>query len=279
MKQYPDGVPVPKVIKALLDVSRGLVALHSMSPPVQHRDLKLENVLMSASGNYVLLDFGSWSSDSPDLSQLTREELMRFGDSVERYTTLMYRPPEMADLYKGFKVSTKVDIWMLGCILFTLINNKHPFQDASTLAIVNCKFSHDAELCKKRPWKLIELCDWLLAQNPTDRPDANLLVSILETWDDQIQLSNLPQSVVDRIEKDSKFLGIGKQSKKKSGKSTDHLGGWGGAPVDSASNPPPTNPEWKADFGDLLDIQTEKVNIEQPRRSSAPSIELPNLLD
>ena len=28
----------------------------------------------------------------------------------------MYRPPEMCDLYKGYYVNTKVDIWMLGCV-------------------------------------------------------------------------------------------------------------------------------------------------------------------
>ena len=42
-------------------------------------------------------------------------------EQFEKYTTLMYRPPEMCDIYLGYKVDTKVDIWMLGTIY--LLNN------------------------------------------------------------------------------------------------------------------------------------------------------------
>ncbi len=41
----------------------------------------------------------------------------------------MYRAPEMIDPYLGFEVNEKVDIWMLGCVVFTLLTAKHPFQD------------------------------------------------------------------------------------------------------------------------------------------------------
>ena len=41
-------------------------------------------------------------------------------ESFEKYTTLMYRPPEMMDQYLGYQVDLKVDLWMLGCILYTL---------------------------------------------------------------------------------------------------------------------------------------------------------------
>ena len=34
-------------------------------------------------------------------------------ESFERYTTLMYRPPEMIDAFFGYPVSEKVDIWVL----------------------------------------------------------------------------------------------------------------------------------------------------------------------
>ena len=202
MQRCGSHVPVDKIMKALRDVTAGLVALDRMNPPVQHRDLKLENVLVNSQGNFVLVDFGSWSSDAPDLSKLPRDQLMQFGEIVERYTTLMYRPPEMADLYKGFKISGKVDIWMLGCMLFTLINNRHPFQNASNLAIVNCRYSFSQDECK-----LTELCAWLLAQSPDDRPSAQQLSDILATWSDSEALP-LPQSVLDRIEKDARLYGI-----------------------------------------------------------------------
>lgn len=39
----------------------------------------------------------------------------------------MYRPPEMADIYQQFEVSEKVDVWMLGCILYTMCFYVQPF--------------------------------------------------------------------------------------------------------------------------------------------------------
>ena len=270
MLKNPDHVPKETILKALRDIVSALIALQSMTPPVQHRDLKLENVLVNNSGNYVLVDFGSWSSDAPDLSTLSRNELMQFGEIVERYTTLMYRPPEMADLYKGFKISGKVDIWMLGCVLFTLINNKHPFQNASNLAIVNCRYTFSQDECKRYPPKLIELCSWLLAQNPHDRPTAEQLHELVTNWDEEVPLP-LPQAVLDRIDKDSRLYGIpsmarrgSTSSKKKSSVSVPRVleNSWSERmPTTSQSND-----TWQADFdfsnqssssqliGDLLDL-------------------------
>lgn len=269
MQKFPSGVPLEQILKALRDVTAGLVALHGMNPPVQHRDLKLENVLLNASGNYVILDFGSWSSEDPDLSKLSRDELMRFEETVERYTTLMYRPPEMADLYKGFKVSGKVDIWMIGCILFTLMNNKHPFQNASNLAIVNCRYQFDQNECKRYPSKLMELCAWLLAQNPVDRPSASELKQLLENWDSQINESLLlPQQVLDRLEKDARLYGLPSvpRSNRKEKKANGQIAieaavaagdaAWG--PTAQSSHP---NSGWEANFAsptvvNLLDMKS-----------------------
>ncbi|CAE7169396.1 Gak [Symbiodinium pilosum] len=34
---------------------------------------------------------------------------------------MIYRPPEMVDFYAEFPISEKVDVWMIGCILYTLM--------------------------------------------------------------------------------------------------------------------------------------------------------------
>jgi AP2-associated kinase len=40
---------------------------------------------------------------------------------------MMYRPPEMIDKFLRWNVTTKVDIWMVGCVAFTLCYALHPF--------------------------------------------------------------------------------------------------------------------------------------------------------
>lgn len=39
----------------------------------------------------------------------------------------MYRPPEIVDPYLKYKVDTKVDLWMTGCVLYTMAYFVHPF--------------------------------------------------------------------------------------------------------------------------------------------------------
>lgn len=39
---------------------------------------------------------------------------------------MMYRAPEMVDLYSGKVVDHRVDVWALGCVLFTIAFGKVP---------------------------------------------------------------------------------------------------------------------------------------------------------
>lgn len=48
-------------------------------------------------------------------------------EEFEKYTTMMYRPPEMIDKYAKLSVDTQADVWMLGCVAFTLCFFYHPF--------------------------------------------------------------------------------------------------------------------------------------------------------
>lgn len=58
-------------------------------------------------------------------------------ERITKYTTQMYRAPEMVDLYMRRSLDEKVDIWALGCIFFTVAHLLHPYQDAGNLGILN----------------------------------------------------------------------------------------------------------------------------------------------
>merc|ERR1719203_1802886 len=104
-----------------------------------------------------------------DLAEVSIKDLSRIAEEVKQHTTMMYRPPEMVDVYLRFPITCAVDIWMLGCILFALLYNRHPFQEASALAIREAKYWLPER--KSRPSaKLLDLLIWLLAPDPRHRP-------------------------------------------------------------------------------------------------------------
>lgn len=125
-------LPQPRVLELLAMVAEGVAHLHSLKPPVQHRDLKLENVLGTSDGRYVLCDFGSATTRVVPASR-SRMETAAEEERIAKYSTLMYRAPEMCDLYSNQEIGTACDMWALGCIAYALCFRKHPFLADSPL--------------------------------------------------------------------------------------------------------------------------------------------------
>ena len=140
--EYERGPPLPqeRVLCVFEEVVRAVAHMHGLSPPVAHRDLKLENVLCRSDGSFALCDFGSATCRVLP-AERTRREALEEGERIERYSTLMYRAPEMCDLHRNLEVGVKADVWALGCILYALCFRDHPFATDSTLSILNGAFS------------------------------------------------------------------------------------------------------------------------------------------
>jgi Protein kinase domain. len=87
----------------------------------------------------------------------------------------------MCDPYQKWEVNEKVDIWMLGCILFTLCFYKHPFQDEmSKLSIVNAAYTFPKE--HKYNEKMLDFIRLMLTPNPKFRPSIHEVCDILENY-------------------------------------------------------------------------------------------------
>lgn len=84
---------------------------------IVHRDLKIENILISKSGNIKIIDFGLSNLFSP------QGHLNTFCGS------LYFAAPELlnARVYTG----PEVDVWSFGVVLFVLVCGKVPFDDPS----------------------------------------------------------------------------------------------------------------------------------------------------
>ena len=123
-----------QILAILYDVTDAIALLHGAKPQaIIHRDIKPENILIARDGRYKLCDFGSCTTDS--WKNLSSREVPLKQIEIEKTTTLIYRAPEMCDLYRGFPVTTKVDIWALGIVTFLLMFQRYPFD--SQLAILN----------------------------------------------------------------------------------------------------------------------------------------------
>lgn len=125
-------------MKIFCDIIEGLSRLHHCQTPIIHRDLKVENVLQNDNGDFILCDFGSATGKvlNPKIHGVAVVE-----EEIKKYTTLSYRAPEMIDFYTiGQPITTKSDIWALGCFLYKLCFFTLPFGE-STLAIQNGTFT------------------------------------------------------------------------------------------------------------------------------------------
>ncbi|XP_039395638.1 BMP-2-inducible protein kinase isoform X2 [Mauremys reevesii] len=131
------GFTEPEVLRIFCDTCEAVARLHHCKTPIVHRDLKVENILLNDNGNYVLCDFGSatnkFLNPQKDGVNVVEEE-------IKKYTTLSYRAPEMINLYGGKPVTTKADIWALGCLLYKLCFFTLPFGE-SQVAICDGNFT------------------------------------------------------------------------------------------------------------------------------------------
>ncbi|KFZ63990.1 BMP-2-inducible protein kinase, partial [Podiceps cristatus] len=131
------GFTEPEVMRIFCDTCEAVARLHQCKTPIVHRDLKVENILLNDSGNYVLCDFGSatnkYLNPQKDGVHVVEEE-------IKKYTTLSYRAPEMINLYGGKPITTKADIWALGCLLYKLCFFSLPFGE-SQVAICDGSFT------------------------------------------------------------------------------------------------------------------------------------------
>jgi AP2-associated kinase len=145
--------------------------LHSQEPPIIHRDLKVENLLISDHG-VVLCDFGSATTKvwNPNLSASERRYAE---DDINNNTTMSYRSPEMADLYSGHKITEKSDVWALGVLLYRLAYFEPPWETDSSLGILNCKYRIPHQNFSENVPAVIKM---LLVLDPTKRPDIYHLV-------------------------------------------------------------------------------------------------------
>jgi WD40 repeat protein/predicted Ser/Thr protein kinase len=168
-------VQAPREAAALIaKVSRAVHFAHQRG--ILHRDLKPANVLLDADGTPYVTDFGLAKHVEGDSRQTQSGAIVG---------TPSYMAPEQAAAKKG--LTTAVDVYSLGAILFELLTGRPPFQAATPLDTLLQVL--DREPVRPRSVNSAINCDLetialkCLEKNPQSRYEsAAALADDLERW-------------------------------------------------------------------------------------------------
>ncbi|KAJ3324740.1 hypothetical protein HDV06_005998 [Boothiomyces sp. JEL0866] len=181
-----------EILIIFTQICEAVAYMHSHNPPIIHRDLKIENVLLSSTQNYKLCDFGSCTTKIvPANINISINEIRKIEEEISKFTTLQYRAPEMCDLYQKKGLSEKVDIWALGVLLYKVMYYTTPFEETGKMAILNGRYIIPTLPIYSDDLK--SLVKMMLEVDPERRPDIyqkpkplNLTADVKEVKDTSI---------------------------------------------------------------------------------------------
>ncbi len=93
---------------------------------IVHRDIKPQNIMLSASGQAMVLDFGLAHATGLVTDQATT--VARFTESGVVAGTVRYMSPEQV---KGEGIDERSDLFSLGTVLYEMVAHAHPLGDGS----------------------------------------------------------------------------------------------------------------------------------------------------
>jgi serine/threonine-protein kinase len=193
-------MPAATSVEIIKQVCQGLHCAHSQTPPVVHRDIKPQNILVGYENDGLrarLSDFGL-------AKQANRLTLLATAAG-----TLAYKPPE--SLGEHSVDSLVSDIWALGVTLYRLLTDKYPYEPTSEWGWHPNSFKKKPSLASSFNTDCDPLLDSIIAkciEIPLHKrwQSANELLTALSDWQTKAKVSTrslvkkTPMQSVDHVD-------------------------------------------------------------------------------
>jgi serine/threonine protein kinase len=166
IKETGEAFAVNQVLRWADQLLDALEYMHGHQPPVVHRDIKPQNLKLTAQGDVILLDFGlakGAAAEMPQTDAITDESLHGF--------TRHYAPLEQI---RGVGTDPRSDLYALAATIYRLITGRVP-SDALTRAAAALERQPDPlrpanKLNEQVPEAVAAVLTRALAQLPDERP-------------------------------------------------------------------------------------------------------------
>ena len=201
--------PIPWAQVAAYSVQIASALQHAHNHGIIHRDLKPSNLFFDAEGNLVLGDFGI-------ARDTYSAEITDHGVTVGTYA---YMAPEQ--IRADAQMSSKADLYSLGCVMYEMLTGKPPFMGANFAQVWDQHLHKDptplAERGVECPEWLSKMVMQLLEKDPNKRPfsaravEGYLIQHLVEQFGEEKSrklLRELPAMPVASMRKDEPRLWV-----------------------------------------------------------------------
>ena len=206
MERPREEIPLAVKIDVLCQVAQGLAYLHGQRPPVVHRDLTPNNILIKIdSMTAKLSDFG--------IARVFRQQTSSAGDSTgtAKPGTEHFMPPETFS-YTKITYPDRIDVFSFGCIIICVVTHQWPtpisqvWQERGKLVVRNeverrehflSQFDSEEQNC------FLAVVHKCLEYEPSERPKSMHLVNTMTELKDTYPLKSDIQLLKVSLRKDA----------------------------------------------------------------------------
>jgi len=170
-------IPIETTVDLMRQVCRGLSVAHRETPPIVHRDIKPQNILVGYEADGLrarVSDFGLAKRVNPLTLLATAAG------------TLVFKPPEAFSDAKGD--SCAADVWGIGTTLYLLLTDQFPYKMPSDLGwgsknLFEEGYIPPTEINPDANGAMDKIVATAMSIKPADRyPTAREFLSALDSW-------------------------------------------------------------------------------------------------